>query len=286
MNKPLPRLSPARPDARADSAGYLPRVSWRFVLVGALGLLVVMGGYYFKEQRKAVRLRAAILRVHEVELAEPRAAYRALRAELEGLISSAANAPLTDSVDPRLHIPELRAGNGLYLRLPLAAASSKSAMAAAAKVMEPDLITRCLGLTPAPAADLYDSGEFLLPSYVAGAKEQTSVMKLRVLEDMLSRHIRVDLPSLRAMLHAAWFMLVLQEGENRRDKPVRVFVWDLRTKELLLRARVRSQGVLVTSHILSQGLDPHAASSGGDRSAGAANDCSIGGELRRLTSPK
>jgi hypothetical protein len=283
MNKPLPRLRPARPDTREDSAGYLPRVSWRFVLLGTLALVMVGGGYYFKEQRKALQLRAAIAHVHEVELAEPRAAYRKLRNQLEGLISSAASAPLSDSVDRRLHFPALRTGTGLYLRLPLAAANAKPEIAAAAKAMEPDLIARCLGLAPDSAGDLYENGEFLLPGFIAGVKEQTSVMKLRVLDDMLSRHIRVDLPNVRAALQATWFMLILQEGDNRRDKPVRAFVWDLAHGDLLLRARVRSQGVLVTSRILSQGLDPHAEPSGGDRSAGAANDCSIAAELRRLT---
>ena len=81
-------------------------------------------------------------------------------------------------------------------------------------------------------------------------------------------------------------MLVLQEGENRRDAPVRVFLWDLAHEDLLLRARVQSQGILVSTHILSHGTTraPHRSSQ--RRDTGAANDCSIAAALKRLTTNK
>jgi hypothetical protein len=109
------------------------------------------------------------------------------------------------------------------------------------------------------------------------------VLSLRVQDEMLSRRIRADLPSVLGLTRSDWFMLVLQEGENRRDDPVRVFLWGLAQGELLLRARVQSQGVLLTTRILSKTttqappIDPDRAHSG------AANDCSIASQIKALT---
>ena len=56
-------------------------------------MTTVIGGYYWKEQRKAVELRASILRVHETELAPSARSLRRARDKLERLILSAADAP-------------------------------------------------------------------------------------------------------------------------------------------------------------------------------------------------
>jgi hypothetical protein len=285
MNKPVQRLVPARPDARDDTSAYLPKIPWRFVLLGALTVTTVIGGFYWKEQRKAGELRAAIIRVHETELAQAREAYVGMRNKLEGMVLSAAGARADDQIDRRLNIPGLRSGGGLYLRLSLAQAQTKAGIAEGAKNMAPDLIAGCLGLSPTSARGLYENGEFLLPSYIDEVKKQTSVMHLRVQDEMLSRHIRADLPSVLGLMRSDWFMLVLQEGENRRDAPVRVFLWDLAHGELLLRARVQSQGVLVSSHILSQG-SPTRTALPTERNTGAANDCSIASQLKQLTAAK
>jgi hypothetical protein len=283
MNKPVRRLVPARPDARDEAAAYLPKIPWRFVLLGALSLATVMGGYYWKEHRKADELRAAIVRVHETELAAAREAYVGMRDKLEGLILSTVDAPTENLVDRRLNIPGLRSGSGLYLRLPLAQATSKPGIAQGAKAMDADLIATCLGLAPTSARGLYEKGEFLLPAFLDNVKKETNVMRLRVQDEMLSRRIRADLPSVLGLMRSDWFLLVLQEGENRRDAPVRVFLWDLAHNELLLRARVESQGVLLTTHILSKGMDPRVAPPSGERTSGAANDCSIASKLKQLS---
>jgi hypothetical protein len=276
------RLVPARPSVPEDSRAYMPRIPWHYVALGALSLIVVMGGYYLKQRHKAEQLRAAMIRVHQVELAEARGVYTKLREKLEGLIVNAASADPKTLVDPRLHLPGLRSGNGLYLRLPLAAATTRAGIAEEAKVAEPDRIATCLGLAPASARGLYEKGEFLTPAYLKELEQQTDVLHLRVEDEMLSRRIRADLPSVLGLARSDWFMLVLQEGDNRRDAPVRVFLWGLAQGELLLRARVQSEGALLTTRILSKTtssappIDP-------DRvRAGAANDCSIAGKLKVL----
>ena len=283
MSKPVRRLAPARPDTRDEAAAYLPKIPWRFVLLGALSVATVMGGYYWKEQRKAGELRAAIIRVHESELGQARQAYVALRDKLEGLILSTSNAPAESLVDRRLNIPGLRSGSGLYLRLPLALAATKPGITQGAKAMDADLIATCLGLAPTSVRGLYEKGEFLLPAFLDNVKNESSVMRLRVQDEMLSRRIRADLPSVLGLMRSDWFLLVLQEGDNRRDAPVRVFLWDLAHGELLLRARVKSEGVLLTGHILSKGMDPRLAPPAGERTSGAANDCSIASQLKQLS---
>ena len=282
MNKPVSRLVPARPTSRGESAEYMPKLPWRYVLLGTLSIATVSGGFYWKEQRKADELRAQMVRVHETELAEARDAYVALRDKLEGLVLSAADSSTDTIIDRRLNILGLRAGTGLYLRLPLGQAKTKQGIADGAKAMEGDLIATCLGLSPTSVRGLYEKGEFLLPAFIENVKKQTSVMRLRVQDDVLSRRIRADLPSVLGQLRSDWFLLVLQEGENRRDAPVRVFLWDLAHSQLLLRTRVQSQGVLITSHILSKGLDTRTAPPTGERTSGAANDCSIASQLKQL----
>jgi hypothetical protein len=282
MNKPVQRLVPARPQPRDDARAYLPRVPWRIVLFGTLSVITVMGGYYWKEQRKAAELRAAIVHVHETELAQARDAYTAMRDKLEKLVLAAASGSTETLIDRRLNIPGLRSGSGLYLRLSLAQAKTKQGIDEGAKSMDADEIASCLGLAPTSVRGLYENGEFLLPEAVEAVKRETSVMRLRVQDEMLSRHIRADLPSVLGLLHSDWFLLVLQEGENRRDAPVRVFLWDLAHGDLLMRARVQSAGVLLTGHILSQ-ASPGRTALPPERSSGAANDCSIAAKLKQLT---
>lgn len=281
--QPPKRLIPARPHSHSDSAGYLPKIPWRYVLLGTLSLLVVVGGYLWKEQNKAIALRASILRVHETQLAPARDAYLAARAKLERLIISAASGPSDDYFDKRLNLLGLRSGSGLYMRIPLAQAVSSPKIVAATKAMQPDAIPSCLGLSPLSARGLYETGAFLLPEFIAHLNDQNSVMHLRVRDDELSHHIRADLPSIMNMIHSQWFMLVLEEGQNRRDAPVRAFLWDLAHDALLLRARVKSQGILITSHILSKGVEPERAPEPNEHNAEAANDCSISAAIRKLT---
>ncbi len=275
------RLIPARPDVD-EAASYMPRIPWKLGLLAMLSLGVVIGGYMWKEQRKADALRAAIVQVHDGELGEARKAYQSLRDKLEGLVLSAAQSEPTTVVDPRLHIPGLRSGNGLYLRLQASDAHDKTKIAAGAKTMEPDLIATCMGLSPTSARGLYEKGEFLTPAWLDETKKLGDVMHLRVQDEMLSRHIRADLPSVLGLVRSDWFMLVLQEGPNRRDSPVSVFLWDLKRDEPLLHARVRAQGVLLTTRILSKDAPYTPKLSAEARNTTGASDCSIASQLKAL----
>src|SRR5262245_22621297 len=107
------RLTAARPASSDESSGYLPRVPWRFVLLGLLSIATVVGGYALNQRRKADQLRAQIVQVHEQELAEPARRYRELRAKLEGWVLEAGKQAPENFADPRLQLPGLRSGKGL-----------------------------------------------------------------------------------------------------------------------------------------------------------------------------
>ncbi len=281
-NKPS-QLTPARPHATDDARAYMPRIPWRVVVIGTLSIATVVGGYWLKERHKANELRASILHVHQEELAQAKDAYTALRDKIETLVLSASQSEPATLVDPRLNLSGLRSGVGLYLRMPLTAAKTKAGIAAGAKAMQPDLITTCLGLLPTSARGLYEKGEFLTPEFVEQTKKLSDVMSLRVQDEVLSRHIRADLPSVLGLLRSDWLLLVLEEGPNRSDWPVQVFLWDLRHGDALLRARVQSQGALLTTRILSKGAPASPKPAADAHGSGAASDCSIAAQLKALT---
>jgi hypothetical protein len=146
--------------------------------------------------------------------------------------------------------------------------------------MESDAITRCLGVAPASARSLYALRGFLGPELVERANATTDVMGLRVIDDELRRRIARDLPPVGNLLRSDWFLLVLERGENRRDHPVDVYLWDLHSDRQLLAVRTRADGVLVPVRIAMPGAGnaPRPAAS-----TGGANDCSIAAQVKELT---
>jgi hypothetical protein len=265
----------------ADQSGFLPRLPWRIILIGLAIVGTIVTGYNWRQNQRAAELRVELRAAHGQTLARERAQYEAMRAKLATLISSAASGPTATLVDPTLNLNTLRDTRGLYLRLPLERATSSDQIAEATLAMEPDWIPSCLGLGPHTARELYEIGAFLLPAFVANLDNE-NVMKLRVLQDTLQRRMTQDMPNLQADLNAHWLMLVLQEGPSRTETPVRVFIWDLQSERLLLRARVQAQGILLSGRIRSQGLDAQASNTNVAASgAAAANDCSIASALKR-----
>jgi hypothetical protein len=94
--------------------------------------------------------------------------------------------------------------------------------------------------------------------------------------------VQVDVPVVVSMLQADWFMLVLQQGENRRDAPVDVFLWDLRRNRPLMRARIQGRGLLVPVRAHFEGV-PSAPAAHRSLTSGAAQDCSIASQIRAMT---
>ena len=280
--KPPARLSPARPAVSDDSAGYMPRLPWRWILIGTLSLSTVMGGYLLNRQRKLTELRSQIVLAHSEGLAEPARRYLAFRDRLEGLILGAASRSPDRYADKRLRITGLRAGKGLYLRLPAKDGATKQGIRRAASAMEGDAIASCLGIAPASARGLWEKGEFLTPEWLKDTRNADSVMGLRVTDEVLRRHIKVDLPAVLNMVRSDWFLLVLQHGSNRRDDPVDVFLWDLRGDQQLLRGRIQANGALMPIRVRLKDAPPSPALAPERLEDGAASDCSIAAQIKEL----
>ena len=277
------KLKPANP-AAPEAEDYMPRMPWRWIIVGTMFFATVITGYILKERNKAESLRHQILAVHEEQLEPAKKRYREFRQKLERLIleAGAQDNPKT-MIDPRLKLSGLRSGRGLYLRLPKEDAADAAKIAEAASTMDSDAIVKCLGLTAASARGLYEQGAFLHEDFAKETKKQEGVMELRVTDEVLARHIKADLPSVLGLLRSKWFMLVLQTGDNRRDEPVDVYLWDLTSEDLLLRSRIQARGVMLSARILAEGAPRTTQKPHND---GAGQDCSIAAQLRALAGAK
>lgn len=261
----------------------MPRLPWRWIVLGAAVLIATFGGYYLRREQRSDTLREEMLALHEAQLSEVASRYLAFRHRLEGLVHEAAQAGEPETwVDPRLNLAGLRAGDGLYLRLPIDAARDREQIPRAARGMSPDSILRCLGIPAMNARGLYESGEFLTPEWVEALREEESMMRLRVLEEQLTRHVQVDAPVVMNTIQADWFLLVLQQGDNRRDHPVDVYLWDLRRDRQLLRARIQARGILVPVRLRFEGAGAAGGDGPVDPTSGGANDCSIASQIRAL----
>jgi hypothetical protein len=247
-----------------------------------LSLATVVGGYLLNRERKLSDLRSQIIEAHTQGLAEPARRYLAFRDRLEAMILAAAHKPPDRYADSRLRITGLRAGKGLYLRLAAKDAGSKQAIRKGAARMEGDAIPPCLGVAPASARGLWEKGEFLTPEWLTQTRKSDSVMGLRVTDEVLRRHIKVDLPTLLNLLRSDWFMLVLQQGDNRRQHPVDVFLWNLRGDEQLLRGRIQASGALMPIRVRLKDAPPSPALDPDRLKDGAADDCSIAAQIKEL----
>lgn len=248
-----------------------------------LGIVGVFAFYTVRQDRRKEALREQMLALHETQLTEVADRYMAFRRRIEALVQQAAEGGEPETwADPRLNLSGLRGGEGLYLRVPAESASSAEAIAGAALTMEPDAITRCLGLSPASVRGLYERGDFLTPAWLENLRQEQDTMALRVLDDQLGRHIQVDAPVILSMMQADWLMLVVQRGESRRDHPVDVFLWDLRRDRQLMRARIQGRGLLVPVRLRFEGVAAGPAATIDPRSAGAT-DCSIASQVRAIS---
>ncbi len=282
------RLEAARPDPEELSGRpeYMPKIPWAWIGVGLVVLVGIYLGYQYRETRRADALRAEILRTHEERLAPIVERYRSFRERIENWTMEAARAGEPERwSDPRLRIAGLHGGEGLYLRLRAEDATSREGIERGARAMAEDAITRCLGIAPASARGLYENGDFLMPAWVEHVRDEPDFMRLRVLDDALLRDIEVDVPVVSSLLRAQYFLLVIQRGENRRDAPVDVFLWDLREDRQLLRTRIQARGVLIPVRIdrMLPGVEVTPSVVAPSMTSGGAHDCSIAAQIKAIT---
>jgi hypothetical protein len=282
-----PGLRPARPDASKDEprASYMPRLPWLWIILGAIVIGASVGGFYLRREQRADALRADILSLHDDRLSDLSERYLGFRDRIETLVHRAARGPAPERwADEHLNLSGLRSGEGLYLRIPARVARDRENISAGALGMTPDSITRCMGLAPMSVRGLYERGDFLTPEWIDRVRGENDMMRLRVLDDQLGRHVQVDAPVVVNMMRADWFLLVIQQGENRRDHPVDVYLWGLRGGENkpLLRARIQGRGLLIPVRVRLPGTDAPDVPSRAPVQSGGAQDCSIASQIREV----
>ncbi len=284
MNE-IEELRPARPEPEGDKPAYMPQLPWKWL--GGLSLFLVSSVtiYQLHQREEAALLRTAIMRAHKQDLGPIVSRFEDLVGKINGWTVAAGNAEtVTNYADPRLNLDALHKGKGLYMRLKAADARTPDGIITGLDAATPDAIARCLGLAPASVGELYARGSFLTSTWIEQADSAESVMKLRVIADEIKQRSARDLPFVAETLRSDWFLLAVERGENRRDAPIDMYLYDLRTNKQLLRGRIQAEGALIAARIAVEGVKPGAYASGAQ--TGGAADCSIASGLRELTGSK
>jgi hypothetical protein len=281
MTDEIPQLHPARPDVESGARpAYLPKLPWKWIGGASAFLALSLGTCHYRDQQEIAAMRVNVLDVHRSQLGPLGARYDALLAKIYRNTAAAAARKPENYVDPRLKLDALGSSAGVYLRLNAKRATEPDEIANASLDENKDAIAACLGLSPVWFPELYAHGTFLESRFIKQAESAESVMKLRVIAEELRQRTRRDLPFVVEALKAQWFMLALTRGDNRRDAPVDVYLWDLRNDALLLSGRAQADGMLVSARIAVTGQKPGQYASGAQ--SGAAQDCSIAAQLREL----
>lgn len=273
------RLRPAKLTGKRERSPFSPRFPWKWVLLGAALAASFAGLLWLRHVREVDALRQQMLEVHGKVVAPATARIEKFRHRVEGWITEAAKKKPESWADSRLRFSRLHDVQGLYLRIPIADAHSSKQIARAALRMDKDSIPSCLGLTPISLRGLYERLGFLSPRWKHEVESTDSQMRLRVLDEQLTRHIEHDLPVLLHLLRSDYLLVVLQHGKNRRDAPVDVYMWDLKGDQPLLRTRVQADGLLLPVRI-AVGNAPRLVMP--KLHSGGANDCSIAAQVKAL----
>ncbi len=271
-----PRLKPAIPDVDGKQP-YMPKIPWKWILLGAVSIGLVASILFYLGRKADVQTRTQIVATIEGPLAKPSEAYRDFRGKLEAWVIAAAKSDAPDKhVDERLRFSELHKGKGLYLRLREEDAQSAEKIADAIRRFQIDAIPRCLGAAPTSLRTFYEQGEFLLPGWQDAAKTEMQSSQLDVLKMELELRAKRDLPNVLEMMKFDYFLLVIQRGESRKDQPVDVYLWNLKTDKKLLSMRTEAQGRLVPVRLPGVKGPKKAVS----LDSPAAHDCSIAASLK------
>lgn len=274
------KLEPARFDDPTRKRAFASKLPWKLIGAFALVVLLLVGVYQMREHMRANEVRDQIDATYAT-IQNDADEVRAFRRQIEDWVAEATQMPTDSWVDPTLKISELHDLAGLYLRIRVQDTTSRGSLATAAGEMAPDAITKCLGITPTSLRTLYRKGQFLTPEWWARVDESDDVLRLRVIEDELKRHTSRDLPILRELLEARYFLLILEHGNSRLDGPVSAFLWDLQRGSLRMRTRTEASGRLIPVRIQVAGAP--AAPPRRKTIGSGAGDCSIAAHLKSLT---
>ena len=272
-------LKPARYEEPKRRA-FAPKLPWKLGLFVMIAVAVVFGGHRWQERSRALQLKSSILSRYQANALPVRERLTGFRDKIEAWVQAVVAETPETWADERLNLAGLHRASGIYLRVHADHADSSEAIAQAARNMEPDAITQCLGLAPVSLRGFYHRLKFFEPAWEDNVRQSDQPLRLRVLHAELDNRLSEDVPLLMDMVHSAYFLLTVQHGENRADNPVDVYLWDLRNDALLLKTRVQAEGRLLSVRI-GVGGEVRGAAPALDAPA-TATDCSIAAQIRAV----
>ena len=279
----MDELEPARFDETgAEGKAFKAKVPWLWIGAIAFALAAAFGWYNWRERSNAVQIRGGIAASYEAHVVPVRERVFAFREKLEARVQeAAAQDPPETWADPRLNLAGLHRAQGLYMRIHVDHTGDSESISNATRLMDPDAISRCLGLSPSSLRAFYDRLPFLSPEWLEEVEAaEDDNLRLRVLEEQLRTRVERDLPLMLDAERSDYFLLVVQRGETRRDHPVDVFLWDVRREQLLLKTRAQARGTFIPVRI-AIGDTPYGKAPPPPRSTGV-NDCSIASQVRAV----
>jgi hypothetical protein len=165
----------------------------------------------------------------------------------------------------------------VYLQVRAPDLASEAGLRAAVESEEEDAIGACLGLELTPLSALSEVPEVLTAKWLARVDDTNDMQRLSVREEQLMRAIERELPALKDLVPADYFLLLVVQGKSRLRDPVDVFLWDLEQDKLVLRSRTENRGRLIT--VRSQiGPKSDSGKAAGDPIVTA--DCSIAAHIK------
>jgi hypothetical protein len=220
-----------------SDAEFRPRVRWVFWIPIAIFVVGMVTAYFITERRKERRLRTQLLSEHALlteSLAPP---YRELRGKIERLIVSAAGPWQGTYTAPGFTMQQLAREPVLYGRVRLNEVHNAREAAASIQHRYPDQVAACMGLEIEWVHQVYFRGDFLMPDYVESVRHEDGSMRLSALRQDLEFRLRRDTPDIVQWTRRRYLVLSVDEAALSIDGPTRVYVWDLRNEQILLRAR-------------------------------------------------
>lgn len=279
----MDELKPARFDeSGSEGKAFKTGAPWKWIIAIAFILAAGFGWYNWRERSNALEIRGGIAASYQAHVVPVRERVFAFREKLEAWVQEAAEQdPPETFADPRLNLAGLHRAQGLYMRIHVDHTGDSESISNATRLMDPDAISRCLGLSPSSLRAFYDRLPFLSPEWLEDVEEAgDDNLRLRVLEEQLKNRVERDLPLMLDAERSDYFLLVVQRGETRREHPVDVFLWDVQRETLLLKTRAQARGTFIPVRI-AIGDTPYGKAPPPPRSTGV-NDCSIASQVREV----
>lgn len=230
-------LPPARGLAPKGDQPFSPRINWRF---WAPVLAVVIGFPVIWTQRKnaeADRRRSRLLQEHATLTASISPRFRHTRENVLRWTVESVGPYAGDFRAPGFSWDGFVSDRALYGRVRVHEVHDEAGALRSLRHRYPDQLTPCLGVEVTFVRELFDKGEFLLPSFVDAVREASDATRLHALREDLLFRLRRDTPMLVEAARRQYFVLAVDEGRASVQGATRVYVFDLNAARPVLRAR-------------------------------------------------